>query len=108
MDRLKYETLVNILDQIRKEAPPEFKRYHVLDTDIEKLNNARSRAFIHLFLKVRFGLLDFKDREYFLTDGPDDGGVDAYFINKESYSICIIQAKFRTTYDNFREEYPIG
>ena len=104
MDKLKYETLVNILDQIRKEAPPEFKRYHVLETDIEQLNNARSRAFIHLFLKVRFGLLHFKEREYFITDGAGDGGIDAYFINKESHVICIIQSKFRTTYNNFKEK----
>jgi hypothetical protein len=103
MSESKYSTLVNILDQIRKEAPQEYKRYHVLETDIDKLNQARSRAFIHLFLKVRFGLLDFKAREYYITDDSYDGGIDAYFINKETKQICFIQAKFRTTADNFHK-----
>jgi hypothetical protein len=79
----KYETLVNILDQLRKEAPPENKRYYHIETDLEKVNQARSRAFIHLFLKVKFGLLDFKERERVVTDGPYDSGIDAYYIDKE-------------------------
>jgi len=100
----KYETLVHILDQLRKEAPSEYKKYHALDTEIEKLNAARSRAFIHLFLKVRFGLLDFKEREYYITDKSGDGGIDAYYINKEMKIIYFIQTKFRTTVDNFEEK----
>lgn len=102
MQQAKYKTLVNILDQIRKDAPQEFRRYHVLDTDIEKANQARARAFIHLFLKVRFGLLDFKEREYFITDKSNDGGIDAYYINKETKTVYVIQSKFRTSQDNFR------
>lgn len=104
MPHSKYKTLVHILDQIRKEAPQEYKRYHVVETDTEKLDQARSRAFIHLFLKVRFGMLDFKEREYFITDQPYDGGVDAYFINEGTKTVCIIQSKFRTTQNNFQEK----
>ena len=54
----KFDTFINILDCIRKEAPLEFKKYHILPDDIEKLNQARSRAFIHLFLKVKYGILE--------------------------------------------------
>jgi hypothetical protein len=100
----KYTTLVHILDQIRREAPSEYKRYHVLETDTDKLDQARSRTFIHLFLKVRFGLLDFKEREYFITDQSFDGGVDAYFINEENKRVYFIQSKFRTNKDNFQEK----
>jgi hypothetical protein len=100
----KYTTLVHILDQIRSEAPPEYRRYHVLETDTDKVDQARSRTFIHLFLKVRFGLLDFKEREYFITDQSFDGGVDAYFINEENKRGYFIQSKFRTNKDNFQEK----
>ncbi len=104
MPHSKYKTLVHILDQIRKEAPQEYKRYHVLETDTDKLDQARSRTFIHLFLKVRFGLLDFKKREYFITDQSYDGGVDAYFISNETKAVYFIQSKFRTTQDNFQKK----
>lgn len=104
MSHSKYQSLVHILDQIRKEAPQEYKKYHVLETDTEKLNQARSRAFIHLFLKVKFGLIEFKERENFITDQANDGGIDAYFISKETQTICIIQSKFRTIPGNFEEK----
>jgi hypothetical protein len=97
----KYETLLNILDQLRKEAPQEYKRYYPLENDIEGLNNARSRAYIHLFLKVKFGILDFKKREELIADGPQDGGIDAYYIDNEAKCIYFIQAKFRTNESNF-------
>ena len=104
IDLDKYRTLVNILDQIRKEAPAEYKRYHVLESEVEKSNQARSRAYIHLFLKVRYGLLDFLERERVITDGSQDGGIDAYFINEDTKSVCFIQSKFRTTGENFSEK----
>ncbi len=99
----KYETLVHILDQLRKEAPQEYKGYHVLEDDTEKLNQARSRTYIHLFLKVRFGLLDFKEREYLITDKSQDGGIDGYYINEDLKTVFLIQSKFRTTSINFQE-----
>lgn len=99
----KYLTLLNILDRLRKEAPSRYRRYHVLTTDIDGLNHARARSFIHLFLKVKFGLLDFMDREHFITDNPGDGGVDAYYIDRDMKKVLFIQSKFRTTEQNFRE-----
>lgn len=97
----KYNDLVNILDRICDEAPKENKRYHPDSTDTEKVNQARSRAYIHLFLKVKFGLTDFLDRENFVTDGPSDGGLDAYFIDDNEKSIYFIQSKYRNTDRNF-------
>jgi hypothetical protein len=98
----KFETLINILDTIIKEAPSAMsKKYPQNPKDAEELNQARSRAFIHLYLKVSFGLLDFNEREHFITDGSYDGGVDGYFINKENKTVYFIQSKFRTNGNNF-------
>ncbi|WP_121966556.1 AIPR family protein [Myroides sp. N17-2] len=97
----KYNTLITILDEIRKEAPGNYTFYHPLETEDEKLNKARSRAYIHLFLKVRFGLLTFEEREYFVTDGTNDGGVDGYYIDNENKKIYFIQSKFRDNQLNF-------
>jgi hypothetical protein len=87
---LKYQTLLNILDRIGDEAPTEFKRYHVSESDIGALNQARSRAYIHLYLKVTYGLLDFREREKQITDGSGDGGVDAYFIDRQERRVDYI------------------
>ena len=73
----KYQDLVNIIDSLRNEAPDNYKRYHPTSDDDVKLMNARSRAFIHLFLKVKFGLTEFLERESFITDDTSDGGIDA-------------------------------
>jgi hypothetical protein len=97
----KYTTLVNILDQICKEAPDRFAKYKPKKDDLEKVNQARSRALIHLFLKVNFGLLKFEDRERVITDGSYDGGIDAYFIDQELKTTYLIQSKFRTNESNF-------
>lgn len=100
----KYDTLVNILDRIRFEAPKEHKRYRPKSGDVEKLNQARSRALIHLFLKVSFGLLDFKEREKLVTDGGQDGGVDAYYIDDIDKKIILIQSKFRANSKNYENK----
>jgi hypothetical protein len=100
----KYTTLLNILDVIRKEAPKEFKRYNPPENKSEELNNARARAYIHLFLKVRFGILDFVEREKFITDDPQDGGIDGYYIDEPFKTIYFIQSKFRITEKNFNEK----
>lgn len=100
----KYNVLVNILDKICDEAPVTFKKYHPDKTDLEKTNQARGKAFIHLYLKVSFGLLEFDKREYFLTDGISDGGIDGYFINYENKTIYFIQSKFRTNEKNFENK----
>jgi len=71
---VKYQTLVNVLDRICGEAPAHLKRYHVSEANQEALNQARSRAYIHLYVKVMYGLLDFTEREKWITDGSSDGG----------------------------------
>jgi hypothetical protein len=100
----KYLTLLNVLDQIRKEAPREYLSYYPPETKQEEFDYARSKAFIHLFLKVRFGLLDFVERETYLVDGPNDGGVDAYYIDRDNRNIYYIQSKFRTNQINFEQK----
>jgi len=100
----KYNILLNVLDTLRKEAPQEYKKYHPLDSEQEKLNKARSRAYIHLFLKVKFGLLDFLERENYVTDESQDGGIDAYYIDNQNKVIYFIQSKFRITQKNFESK----
>jgi hypothetical protein len=99
----KYAVLLSILDHVRAEAAstPRASTYLPEPTDVDSLNQARARAFIHLLLKVRFGLLDFTGREHFITDGGYDGGIDGYYIDSEARLIYFIQSKFRTTEDNF-------
>lgn len=99
----KYKILLNILDNIRDEAPPEFKSYKDSSTT-DKLNQARSKAFIHLFLKVNCGITAFKDRHELICDEPYDGGIDGYFIDSEKKKILLIQSKFRTTENNFNSK----
>ena len=100
----KYSTLVKILDELRKEAPAEYKRYYPIEADIDELNKARSRAYIHLFLKVKFGLTGFFDREQFITDDAYDGGIDGYYIDREYKKIYFLQSKFRTNENNFENK----
>ena len=101
----KYNTLINILDAILREAPTSMcHKYPIANLSEERLNQARSRAFIHLYLKVSFGLLDFEQREHLLTDGAFDGGIDGYYISKESKTIYLIQSKFRTSTKNFEQK----
>lgn len=97
-----YQVLINILDQLRKEAPAEFTSYHPEDSDSEGLSAARSKAFIHLFLKVKFGLARFRDRHPWITDGTQDGGVDAYYLDLDRKKLTLLQSKFRHTEDGFR------
>lgn len=100
----KYENLVNILDQIRFESPIEYKSYRPRQDELEKINQARGRALIHLYLKVTFGILDFKSREELITDRAYDAGIDAYYIDTEAKEIYFIQSKFRTNEDNFESK----
>ena len=103
---MKYEVLLRILDKLRAEASTKHStRYLPSDLDIEKVNNARSRAFIHLYLKVLFGMLDFDEREKHITDGPYDGGIDGYYIAEDTKQIYLIQSKFRTTESNFENKH---
>ncbi|WIJ65540.1 AIPR family protein [Serratia nevei] len=102
---MKYNMLVNILDRIRLEAPERQSKTYMPDNeDIDRVNAARSRAYIHLFLKVSFGITNFIEREKFVTDGSYDGGIDGYYIEPELRTIYIIQSKFRTTKSNFESK----
>lgn len=97
-----YDILVNILEQIKAEAPLELTIYHALDNELS--NQARSRAFIHLYLKANNGLLDFAERENYITDGTNDGGIDGYFIDTEAKVIYFVQSKFRMNENNFEKK----
>lgn len=100
----KYQTLINILDTIIKEAPASMNKKYPKTNDLEKQNQSRARAFIHLYLKVNFGILDFKEREHFITDGSYDGGIDGYYIHSETKTIFFIQSKFRANDKNFESK----
>jgi len=100
----KYSILLNILDTIIKEAPSSMSKKYPQTDNLDLVNHARSRAFIHLFLKVTFGLLNFEEREHFITDGPYDGGIDGYYINPENKTVYYIQSKFRCDQLNFENK----
>ncbi|TOO47783.1 hypothetical protein CGH36_05995, partial [Vibrio parahaemolyticus] len=68
--------LINILDKIISEAPAKYKKLYSTGDD-KKLEQARSRAYIHLYLMAKFGMLDFSERELLILDGSNDGGIDA-------------------------------
>jgi hypothetical protein len=99
----KYRMLLNILDRLCEEARsgPRCSTYLPQSNDPEAINQARSRAYIHLYLKVAFGLLEFNSREHFVTDGQCDGGIDGYYIDTEKKRVYFIQSKFRRTESNF-------
>jgi len=101
---MKYETLLRVLDGICQEAPVEFKSYHPKPSDTEKVCQARAKAFIHLYLKVKFGISTFKERHDLVCDGSYDGGLDAYYIDTEKKRLYLIQSKFRMTEKNFEEK----
>ncbi|CAB1062357.1 hypothetical protein D1BOALGB6SA_7134 [Olavius sp. associated proteobacterium Delta 1] len=87
----KYKILIKILDAIIQEAPANMtQRYYRKADNLEYLNQSRAKAFIHLYLKVTFGLLNFNEREHFITDGSHDGGVDGYYINPDNKTIYFI------------------
>ena len=96
-----YKTLCKVLDTLRKEAPSSSKAYHPPGSNNDALIQARSRALLHLFLKARFGLTRFEDREKLVTDGQHDGGIDAYYIDRREKLIYVLQSKFRATAENF-------
>ncbi|MFA5070947.1 MAG: AIPR family protein [Candidatus Pacearchaeota archaeon] len=99
----KYAVLIKILDNLCDEAPKEYQTYHQRDTE-EEITTARSKAFIHLLLKVRFGILNFLDREKVITDGTQDGGIDAYYIDKPNKIVYFIQSKFRNNAQIFEDK----
>lgn len=99
----RYNNLVAILDGLCKEAIKQYPKTFKWGTPDEMLAS-RCRAYIHLLLKVRFGLLDIKSREYLVTDGSQDGGIDAYYIDNTERIIYLIQSKFRPNDTNFESK----
>lgn len=97
----QYKTLCKVLDSLRKEAPAGNQMYHPVPMTEQALIQARSRALLHLFLKARFGITEFKDRIKRITDGPHDGGIDAFYIDEKNKRIYLLQSKFRATPGNF-------
>ena len=95
-----YITLCNVLDALCKEAPIAEEIYHPAPGNHQGRIQARSRALLHLFLKARFGLLSFSQRETYVTDGSNDGGIDAFYLDENAKTIYILQSKFRATAEN--------
>lgn len=95
-----YKTLCRVLDSLCEEAPLVNSDYHAVPGNESALIQTRSRALLHLFLKARFGLIDFNEREKFVTDGPQDGGIDAYYIDQKGKKIYVLQSKFRASAKN--------
>ncbi len=92
----KYNVLVKIIDKIRVNAESNLDLYLPENGKVD-IEGARSRALIHFFIKSYFGILDFKQRENLVTEGANDGGIDAYYINNEEKLVYLIQAKFRNS-----------
>ncbi|GAA4028615.1 hypothetical protein GCM10022212_28420 [Actimicrobium antarcticum] len=78
----QYKTLCRVLDSLRNEAPATDISYHPTTNAKDPLIQARSKALLHLFLKARFGITEFEERLKLITDGPYDGGIDAFYIDK--------------------------
>ena len=102
---MRYHYLQSILDGIAAEAPDRYlNKYPKGELSEEQRNQSRARALIHLYFKVKFGLVEFEEREHFVTDGGYDGGIDGYFIDVESRIIYLIQSKFRATSTNYESK----
>lgn len=97
----KYRLLISTLDAIIAEAPIPSNKYDTSDDD--KTNQARSRALIQLYLRTRFGLVRFDEAEELITDGTNDGGLDAYYIDELAKKVYLIQSKFRSKEENFEK-----
>jgi len=93
----KYNTLIKILDSIRRQAPDSAEFSAFRSTQLGDIQRTRAQAFIHLFLLAKFGLETFGDRLRFICDGEQDGGLDAYYISETQKAVYLIQSKFKTS-----------
>lgn len=101
----KYAILTHILDEYVREGKGVRQRSSLFDDSTEeRKNQARARAFIHLYLAATYGVVSFEDRELTITDGSHDGGIDAYQIDIENKVLDIIQSKFRVDSSNFESK----
>lgn len=102
----KYEILTRILDRIVGEGAKigRLSIYKKADASDEARDQARARAYIHLFLESKFGIYEFAKREGQITESSYDGGIDAYHIDHDLRKIFLIQSKFRNGAKNFSEK----
>lgn len=98
---IKHNLLKKTLDGIAATAPEQLTIYHPDENDQDAQIHKYSRTQIRLFLMVRFGLLDFNIVESQITDGTNDGGLDAYHIDEEKKTIFLIQSKYKTTPEGY-------
>jgi len=98
---IKHNLLKKTLDGIAATAPDQLTIYYPSENDQDAQIHKYSRSQIHLFLRVRFGLLDFNITENQITDGTNDGGLDAYHIDEEKKIIYLIQSKYKTTPEGY-------
>lgn len=98
---IKHNLLKKTLDGIAVSAPSKLSIYHPDENDQDAQIHKYSRAQIHLFLRVRFGILDFGVVEDQITDDTGDGGLDAYHIDEDKKTIYLIQSKYKTTPDGY-------
>ena len=105
-DERKYELLLNILDRTIQDGVVSGRRslYRKANESQDDRDQARARAFIHLYLEARCGLYDFDERENQITDSSCDGGIDAFYIDEQSKMVILVQAKFRTNPQNFSQK----
>ena len=92
----RYETLVRIVEKFCQEAPSELASLYRPDPIkySDKAKQAKARAYCHLYLLVKFGLKSFLEREQLITDGSQDGGLDAYYIDRNAQKVYLIQFKY--------------
>jgi len=102
----RYETLVRIIEKFCQEAPNKLASVYRPDpiNQVEMARQAKTRAYCHLYLLVKFGLMDFQSREQLITDGSQDGGLDAYYIDQNNKKVYLIQSKFHHSDQAFENE----
>ncbi|WFU51999.1 AIPR family protein [Sinorhizobium terangae] len=103
----KYAILLNILDRIIQDGAVAGRRsiYRTASSTPGDRDQARARAYIHLFLEAKYGLYDFDEREKQITESSYDGGVDAFHVDDEEKVVVLVQSKFRTNAQNFAEKH---
>jgi hypothetical protein len=103
----RYQILLNILDRIVQDGAVAGQRsiYRNASQSPTERDQARARAYIHLFLEAKYGLHELDDRERQITDSAYDGGVDAFHIDHENRVVVLVQSKFRSTAQNYSDKH---
>ncbi len=103
----KYQILLNILDRIVRGGAVAGQRsiYRNASQSPTERDQARARAYIHLFLEAKYGLHELDERERQITDSSYDGGIDAFHIDHENRVVVLVQSKFRSTAQNYSDKH---